>query len=369
VNKLVEKATVRNMVEIYYDSQQFRMRTVSRLKKSSNDESFKEICEETIAVYLKQETRIAARLKTEMQSHIMSQWLYANYGIGPILAAGLVAYVDEIERFGTVSKLWKYAGMSTIDVCQDCGKRIIEDGARGAWILHLADRLFEQSQKNKDKKKKMTHSECIEKATSRVCLCPNPTKKTMADRRVIGQMLEYNPKFKNLCFLIGDQFIRQMRSPYRKKFDEYKLDYSTRPDLKAEIEERKRAPKDENDKFAVKGTARVHSMARRKAVKLFLSHFWQTWREVLGLPAPEPYAIAHLGHVDKIPPFVSLEDAGYVFLDGKWMHDKILCSIPDHIDVKTVRDIRKQREKASAIILPTDSDVGAEDFTGSIGEF
>ena len=352
------------MVEIYYDSQQFRMRTVSRLKKSSNDEEFKILGEKVIASYLLMEKRIADELKTQMQGHIMSQWLYANYGIGPILAAGLVSYVDEISRFNTVSKLWKYAGMSTIDVCQDCGKRIIEDGARGAWILHLADRLHEQSQKNRDEKKKMTHSDCIEKATGRVCLCANPIKKTSADRRVTGQMLEYNPKFKNLCFLIGDQFIRQMKSPYRTKFDEYKLDYSTRPDLKAEIEERKRAPKDEKDKFAVKGTARVHAMARRKAVKLFLSHFWQIWREVLGLPAPEPYAIAHLGHVDKIPPFVSLEDAGYVYLDGKWMHDKILSSIPDYIDVKQVRKLRKNRA-----LLPTDVDAVAEDFTGSINEY
>ena len=327
---MTEKATMRNLFEIYCDSQQFRMRTVSRLKKASNDGSFQGVGEEVIEGYLALEHVIAKRLKSQMKGHPMSQWLYANYGIGPILAAGLIAYIDDIERFGTVSKLWKYSGMGTTQICEDCKKRIIEDGARGAWIMHTADRLEEQNSKKKDQKKKVKREELIIRATDMVCLCPHPHGKTIAQRKITGQMLDYNPKFKNLCYLIGDQFIKQLKSPYRKLYDEYKLDYSTRPDLMAEIEERKRAPKNEDDKHIVKGTAHVNAMARRKATKLFLSHLWETWRTLEGLPTPEPYAIGILGHVDKIAPFVTLEQAGYEKLEnGKYMHKKVHNTVPD----------------------------------------
>ena len=40
----------------------------------------------------------------------------------------------------------------------------------------------------------------------------------------------------------------------------------------------------------------AHNRAFRHMIKLFLSHFWQTWREAEGLPAPEPYAFAILKH-------------------------------------------------------------------------
>jgi hypothetical protein len=355
----MERATTKNLFEIYCDSQQFRMRTVSRLKKSSNDMTFQEAGEKMIKSYLDVEKTIAARLKTEMQSHIMSQWLYANYGIGPILAAGLVSYIGEIEKFTTVSKMWKYSGMGTVDICQDCGKRVVADGARGAWIMHMADRLEEQNKKKKDEKKKATRAELITKATAMVCLCEHPMIKTIGQRRITGQMIDYKPKFKNLCYLIGDQFIKQLKSPYRRLYDEYKLEYSTRPDLKAEVDARKRAPKDGSDKHEVKGTAHINAMARRRAVKMFMSHFWETWRIVKSLPTPEPYAMSILGHTDKLEPFVSLKKAGYVEIEGKWMHPKILSSIPDHIDLKTVKALSKSQIEVPEII--------DEDFTGSLG--
>lgn len=39
-----------------------------------------------------------------------------------------------------------------------------------------------------------------------------------------------------------------------------------------------------------------HNRAFRHMIKLFLSHFWQTWREAEGLSAPPPYAFAILKH-------------------------------------------------------------------------
>lgn len=46
----------------------------------------------------------------------------------------------------------------------------------------------------------------------------------------------------------------------------------------------------------------MHQMARRAAVKLFMAHLYQKWREVLGLPYDPPYAHAILGHTGYIGP-------------------------------------------------------------------
>jgi len=46
----------------------------------------------------------------------------------------------------------------------------------------------------------------------------------------------------------------------------------------------------------------IDAMARRKAVKLFLSHLWVKWRGIEGLPVTDPYVIEKLGHKTKIDP-------------------------------------------------------------------
>jgi hypothetical protein len=48
--------------------------------------------------------------------------------------------------------------------------------------------------------------------------------------------------------------------------------------------------------------AQIHGRAKRKAVKLFLSHYWQVAYEVhFRRPAPRPWIIEHGGHIDLIP--------------------------------------------------------------------
>ena len=47
----------------------------------------------------------------------------------------------------------------------------------------------------------------------------------------------------------------------------------------------------------------VHNRALRKMIKLFLAHLWQVWRQAEGLPVPEPYALAELGHSHYLDPW------------------------------------------------------------------
>ena len=46
----------------------------------------------------------------------------------------------------------------------------------------------------------------------------------------------------------------------------------------------------------------LHGTARRKAVKLFLSHYHEVGRALLGLPQVRPWALEHGGHAHYISP-------------------------------------------------------------------
>lgn len=114
------------------------------------------------------EDELTALIKLTIEEHEMWPWLDQVKGIGPGLAAQLVAFVD-IEKAPTISSLWKFAGQAV-------------------------------------------------------------NNKGEADRRVKGQKLEYNAKLKRSCYLVEESFMRSS-SPYRRIYDEAKEQYlRTRPD-------------------------------------------------------------------------------------------------------------------------------------------
>lgn len=95
------------------------------------------------------------------------------------------------------------------------------------------------------------------------------------DKKVKNVPLSYNQGLKTICHKIATQFMMN-NSPYRQEYDIAKEYYEiNRPDW----------TKGHKD-FA----------AKRKMIKLFLSHLWETWRKIEGLPTTAPYSHDKLGH-------------------------------------------------------------------------
>ena len=90
---------------------------------------------------------------------------------------------------------------------------------------------------------------------------------------------------KEFMGILADSFIRQRTPVYRGMYDDEK--------------DRQTKRVDENKP---KNKMHAHLRAKRKMVKLFLSHLWQRWRELEGLPTSEPYCVAILKHSHKIEP-------------------------------------------------------------------
>lgn len=96
------------------------------------------------------------------------------------------------------------------------------------------------------------------------------------DRPIKGEPLVYNIRLKTSCYKVATQFMKNKNKEYRAIYDKAKEFYSTtKPDWTP---------------------GHCDAAAKRKMIKLFLSHLWLVWRELEGLPTSEPYAHAYQNH-------------------------------------------------------------------------
>lgn len=114
------------------------------------------------------ERAIERHMQKELKQHVLYEWFSQVEGVGPILATKLLSFIEDINRFNTVSKLWRYAGLAVMD-----GK---------------------------------------------------------AERRRRGQQLHYNSRFKSTMYMVGTAIMRR-RGAYKTFYDAAKLYYKeNRPD-------------------------------------------------------------------------------------------------------------------------------------------
>jgi len=148
------------------------------------------------------------------------EWVTNIKGLGEgSLAAQLLAQIDDIEKFDTVAKLWRFAGYAIID-----GK---------------------------------------------------------AEKNQKGEKSHFNRKLKGICFNIADQFIKQ-QTPYYVDiyYAEKERQRALNPDILCrecgckweECQSKKKHVKIFTD-------AHIHNRAWRKMIKQFLCDLWIEWKK------------------------------------------------------------------------------------------
>jgi len=90
-------------------------------------------------------------------------------------------------------------------------------------------------------------------------------------RKRKGEKIDYDPSLQSSCVVLAESLVKQK--------DTYYQYYLGQREINSELK-----------------AAWSHNRSFRHMIKLFLSHFWQVWREAEGLPAPSPYAFAILKH-------------------------------------------------------------------------
>lgn len=210
------------------------------------------------------ENDIQKLIVKQLKNHALyMQYLSKIAGIGPLIAGGLISYIDDIERFDTVSSLWQYCGYGMNRFCSKCKKPTSIEIS-----YHTG------------KKAKKLHP--LEKCP----ICQNDTTPIL-QKRTIGYQSNWNDRLKVLAWKATSSFIKQSpsKSKYRKLYSKIKK------------EERKNHPTKivKNGKTTF-NDGHINNRAIRKVSKIFLAHLWQTWRRQQGLEATEPYAKQLLGH-------------------------------------------------------------------------
>lgn len=103
-----------------------------------------------------------------------------------------------------------------------------------------------------------------------------------AARRRKGQKVDWNPRLRSTCYNIGKSFVINTKGPYRQHYDRFKAE--------------------DTEKHPGLSKGHLDARARRKTVKLFLSHLYLKWYELKGLTPTQPYVEEVLEHRHIIPP-------------------------------------------------------------------
>jgi hypothetical protein len=195
------------------------------------------------------EAQIKRALEKYVGAHVVGEWLIGIHGIGPVISAGLLAHID-IHKAPTAGHIWRFAGLDPTV----------------RW----------------------------EKKTTR----------------------PWNAQLKVICWKAGESFIKFHNSEecfyghlWKTRKEVYIArneagDYAARA---AQILTERKVGKD-TDAYKAYSVGRfppahIHAMARRYAVKIFLSHLHgEMYRRILKKEPPFPYVLEHLGHAHMIKP-------------------------------------------------------------------
>lgn len=195
------------------------------------------------------EKQIARALSAYADAHPVGRWSQSIKGIGPIIAAGLLAHID-ITKAPTVGHIWRYAGL---DPTQKWEKGQIRPWNSKLKVL------------------------CWKAGESFV-------KVSGYEDDVYGKVYKARKEYEIARNDRGENAEVAKATLEAKKF-------RADTDAKKHLESGKLPP------------AQLHARAKRYAVKLFLSH-WQhvAWQIETGSPPPKPYIIAIGGHAHYITP-------------------------------------------------------------------
>jgi hypothetical protein len=263
-------------------------------------------------------------------------------GVGELLAGSLIAEIGDISKFELYSRLCAYSGMIASHVLAECehGHKMVMASTR-----QMTCRVF-KSEDGEYCGGEITKAETVE---------------GKAPRRKRGYHYLFNTRLKTVLWKVGEQIMKKTNPFYRdiylahreklenknkaggyprafvygvSKAQAFKNRISKLQDNGYGIvyrdklndvfkgvdvlssDEKVQEQLDEGKKYPIiikeEGVSSGHifAMAKRKAAKVFLFHFYEAWRTLEGLPVRPPYVIEKLGHTG----FVSWQDLKKVLI-------------------------------------------------------
>lgn len=275
----------RFLVDTYYNIQKSRIRNALQskgldrdAKKMGNDPEPHEMLDKFAADFAVHEENIKKILGWYVSVHPMA-WFFENtLGVGPVLAAGLLAYID-ISQCPTVGHIWNFAGLNP-GITWDKGQKRPWNTALKTITWKIGDSFVKLSGR--------------------------------ADSFYSQLYKERKAKEwkKNLAGDYQDEATRSMdKKKYGKATDQYAWYTGQCSSEKARMAlEGGNTPtaagcQVEDGGVPMLSPAHIDARARRYAVKIFLSHLHECWyRQEFNEEPPKPFAIAILNHAHYMAP-------------------------------------------------------------------
>ena len=219
------------------------------------------VLEECHKALLRREKMLIGLMYKQIRDHpLWTEYLSHIYGIGPVLGAFLIMYLNP-ARFRSVSAMWKYCALHVEFYCPNC---------KAVYRFDRPD-VYE--------------------------VCPKCGAKLIvrAPKRKKGEKVDWNPFAREMCWRIATSFEKTGKY-YKALYNEFKLRIrAKRPNI---------TPK------------HLRSDALRRTVKVFTAHYWEYGRIILGLPTRRPYPVAK-GLDSYIPPVLDKKSVDEVKTDER----------------------------------------------------
>ena len=309
----ISRQEMKALIDNYYQVQnrrialQGQIRALQQETDNVNTDAYCKVLDWQLQSQIIQEKGIKDALECICKSDEVGQWLLSIKGIGPVFAAGMIAYFD-ISRCNAATQFISYAGQNDNNrpwLGNEASKKMIEEVVGNSKVItddHLHtlavksgwtyDYLKSKSMKND----KVSKTELI---------------KAMAK-------IPYNKDLKKMVYLIEESFVKVSNrgSLYGRLIKERK---AIETDLNEKGHYADQAAKElatnniskDTDTYKVYSQGKlpaghIHRRACRWATKIFLVHvFEEMYRVYHNGEKPKPYYVfTHLGHKDYIEPEV-----------------------------------------------------------------
>lgn len=119
--KLMGRAEVRFVVDLYYQIQEYRINIAGQFRNQTGVEPTA-LLQYLLANVSLLERQVPRAMQAYAEAHRPGRWALSIHGIGPVLAAGLLAHID-IAKAPTVGHIWRFAGLDPTLVWAKGAKR------------------------------------------------------------------------------------------------------------------------------------------------------------------------------------------------------------------------------------------------------
>ncbi len=246
--RTMTEGEARYLVDLYYTTQDNRIRAAAQMREASDAEEPNAVLRWAFFNFDTTEKGCKSALFQYVRTQRVGKWLLSIHGIGPVIAAGLLAHID-IEKAPTAGHIWRYAGLDPSVTWEKKTKR--------PWNAELKTLCWKIGQ--------------------------SFMKLRASENDIYGAVYEARKAFEIKRNESGGNADAARIQLETKKFRENAT--------KKTLETGKLSP------------AQIDARARRYAVKLFLSHLqYVMFEDRYGEPPAKPYVISHLEHAHFIAP-------------------------------------------------------------------